>query len=283
MAEKKYEIKTMTRKELDIAVEWARQEGWNPGLYDADAFYAQDPNGFFIGYLEGEPIATISAVKYGDSYAFGGFYIVKKEYRASGYGMEIFKKAMNYVQGQNVGGDGVVENLEKYATVGLKLAHMNARYGGVGSGLNTLAPNVVKLSEIPFETVATYDDMCFGVPRREFLKLWINQPESKAFGFIKGGKLMGYGVVRRCFTGYKIGPLFADNDEVAKELFNSLISQMDKKTEVFFDVPECNPGAVKMAIEYGMKKVFATGRVYSKGQPKFPLEKWYGVTTFELG
>jgi len=58
---------------------------------------------------------------------------------------------------------------------------------------------------------------------------------------------------------------------------------MDKKTEVFFDVPECNPGAVKMAIEYGMKKVFATGRVYSKGQPKFPLEKWYGVTTFELG
>jgi len=83
MTEKKFEIKTMTRKELDIAVDWARQEGWNPGLYDADAFYAQDPNGFFIGYLDNEPIATISAVKYGNSYAFGGFYIVKKEYRGS--------------------------------------------------------------------------------------------------------------------------------------------------------------------------------------------------------
>ncbi len=277
MAEKKYEVRTMTRKELDIAVEWARQEGWNPGLYDADAFYAQDPNGFFIGYLDGEPIATISAVKYGNSYAFGGFYIVKKEYRGSGYGIEIFKKAMDYVKGQNVGGDGVVENLEKYATVGLKLAHMNARYGGVGSGLNTLAPNVAKLSEI------SYDDMCFGVPRREFLRLWLNQPESKVFGYVKDGKLMGYGMLRKCFTGYKIGPLFADNDEVAKELFDSLIGQVDSKTEVFFDVPECNPGAVEIATKYGMKKVFATGRVYSKGQPKFPLEKWYGVTTFELG
>ena len=46
MTDKKFEIKTMTRKELDIAVDWARQEGWNPGLYDADAFYAQDPLDF---------------------------------------------------------------------------------------------------------------------------------------------------------------------------------------------------------------------------------------------
>ncbi len=284
MVDKKYEIRIMSRKELDIAIEWARQEGWNPGLYDADAFYAQDPNGFFIGYLDSEPIATISAVKYGTSgYAFGGFYIVKKEYRGSGYGMEIFKKAMEYVKDCNVGGDGVVENLEKYATVGLKLAHMNARYGGKGSGTKTIAPNVILLSTIPFETVGVYDDMCFGVARREFLKLWITQPESKACGYVENGILKGYGMIRKCFNGYKIGPLFADSAPIAKVLFNALVGQVDTTSEVFFDVPECNPDAVKVATDYGMKKVFATGRVYSKGQPKFPLEKWYGVTTFELG
>lgn len=283
MVDKKFEIRTMNRKELDIAVDWARQEGWNPGIYDADAFYAQDPNGFFIGYLDGKPIATISAVKYGKQYAFGGFYIVKKEYRNSGYGMEIFKKAMDYVKDMNVGGDGVVENLEKYATVGLKLVHMNARYGGHGSGTNLVASNVVKLSDVPFGTAADYDDKCFGVPRREFLKLWITQPESKAFGYIQDGKLVGYGMIRKCFTGYKIGPLFADNPEIAQALFNTLLGQIDKSTEVFFDIPECNPEAIKMTTDYGMKKVFATGRVYSKGQPNFPLEKWYGVTTFELG
>jgi GNAT superfamily N-acetyltransferase len=284
MANKTYEIKTMTRKELDIAVDWARQEGWNPGLYDADAFYAQDPNGFFIGYLGDEPIATISAVKYGNSgYAFGGFYIVKKEYRGSGYGMAIFQKAMDYVKDCNLGGDGVVENLEKYATVGLKLAHMNARYGGKGSGTGKVQPNVVELSTLPFETVAAYDDLCFGVPRREFLKQWITQPESKAFGYAQDGKLMGYGMIRKCFAGYKIGPLFADNKTIAQALFDTLVGQVDKNSEIFFDTPECNQDAVKMATDYGMKKVFATGRVYTKGQPKFPLEKWYGVTTFELG
>ena len=28
-------IRKMTKSELLIAVDWAKQEGWNPGLYDA--------------------------------------------------------------------------------------------------------------------------------------------------------------------------------------------------------------------------------------------------------
>ena len=116
----------MIRKELDIAVEWANREGWNPGLYDADCFWAQDPKGFFIGLLEGEPIATVSAVRYGNSYGFMGFYIVKKEFRGKGYRMKLFNQAWDYLGDRNKGGDGVLENLEKYARVGLKLAHYNA-------------------------------------------------------------------------------------------------------------------------------------------------------------
>ena len=34
-------IRTMARADLDLAVEWAAQEGWNPGLRDADAFFDQ--------------------------------------------------------------------------------------------------------------------------------------------------------------------------------------------------------------------------------------------------
>ena len=40
-------VKTMSRADLDLALEWAAQEGWNPGWHGADAFYATDPNGFF--------------------------------------------------------------------------------------------------------------------------------------------------------------------------------------------------------------------------------------------
>jgi GNAT superfamily N-acetyltransferase len=88
-----YRIRKMTRNQIDIAVEWAAKEGWNPGLHDADCYYAADPDGFFIGLRDDEPIATFSAVKYGESYGFSGFYIVKPEHRGKGYGIQIWYKA----------------------------------------------------------------------------------------------------------------------------------------------------------------------------------------------
>ncbi|MDP2934013.1 MAG: GNAT family N-acetyltransferase, partial [bacterium] len=39
-------IRPMVRTELDLAIEWAASEGWNPGLQDANCFYAADPEGF---------------------------------------------------------------------------------------------------------------------------------------------------------------------------------------------------------------------------------------------
>ena len=35
-------VHAMSRAEMDLAVEWAAAEGWNPGLDDADAFFAAD-------------------------------------------------------------------------------------------------------------------------------------------------------------------------------------------------------------------------------------------------
>ena len=80
-----FNIRTMSRKEVNIAIEWAALEGWNPGLHDADCFYASDPNGFFIGELNGEPIGCISAVSYGDDFGFVGFFIVRPEFRYGRY------------------------------------------------------------------------------------------------------------------------------------------------------------------------------------------------------
>ena len=78
-----YQIRTASREEVDLAVQWAADEGWNPGIHDADCFFAADQNGFLIGLLDDQPIATISAVRYEQSFGFIGFYIVKPQYRTT--------------------------------------------------------------------------------------------------------------------------------------------------------------------------------------------------------
>jgi len=278
-----YRIKTATKKEVELMIDWARKEGWNPGLYDANCFYAQDPNGFFVGLLNGKMVAAVSAVKYDKTYGFMGFYIVDKKYRGKGYGMKLFQHAWDYLGNRNKAGDGVVENLEKYAKVGLKLAHMNARYQGFGTGAKEFNKYVVPLKEVSISKLIKYDTSVFGFNRSKFLKCWINQPESFAYGYIKNGNSMGYGVLRKCFEGYKIGPLFADNQIVSNALFGALAGCISKKDKLFFDIPEVNKNAAAIVKKHKMERVFATGRIYTKGQPKFPLNKWCGVTTFELG
>src|SRR3989344_4808721 len=100
-----YTIRTMTKVDLELALEWAALEGWNPGLHYAKCFYNTDPHGFFMGFLSDEPIASISVVAYNNAYGFVGFYIVKPKYRGQGYGINIWQHAMRYAGNRNLGLD----------------------------------------------------------------------------------------------------------------------------------------------------------------------------------
>ena len=278
---KTYQIRIMTRKEVDLAAEWAADEGWNPGLHDADCFYYTDPDGFFIGELDGEPIACISAITYRDNFGFIGFYIVKPRYRGMGYGIQIWNHAMEYLKDRNIGLDGVVAQQENYKKSGFKLAYRNVRYEGV-TGISD-STGTMNLSNIPFRELLDYDKKMFSLARPEFLKLWIMQPEGAALGIRKDGALAGYGVIRACRNGFKIGPLFADNEDIAERLFNGLNSRVPEGEPIFLDTPEPNEAAITLAERHGMKRVFETARMYTGDTDILPVEKIFGVTSFELG
>lgn len=283
MNNQNYKIRPMTRKEVDVAVEWAAKEGWNPGLYDADCFYNTDPNGFFIGLLNNEPISCFSAVSYNDKFGFLGFYIVKPEFRGKGYGIRIWKAGLNHLKTQSIGLDGVIAQQDNYKKSGFKLAYRNIRHEGISQGDKFNFSEIVNLSAIPFEILTSYDDNLFPVPRHKFLKCWINQPESLAVGFLNNKYLAGYGMIRRCRKGYKVGPLFASDSTIADKIFLTLVSFVPKNELFYLDTPEVNPEAVSLAKKYHMKYVFETARMYTKSPPKIPLNKIFGVTTFELG
>lgn len=273
----------MTRQEVNIAIDWAAEEGWNPGLYDADCFYAADPNGFLIGLLDDEPIATISVVKYGSSFGFLGFYIVKPEYRGKGYGIQIWNAGLASLSGCTIGLDGVVAQQDNYKKSGFNLAYSNIRYQGIGGGHYSADSGIVSLSTLAFDDICAYDQPFFPGNRREFLRCWINQPQSTALGILRNNKLAGYGVLRICRSGYKVGPLFADSPECAEQLFLALNSHAPEGAPVFLDIPAVNEAAVDLVNRHNMTVSFETARMYTGQSPTLPVERLFGVTTFELG
>ena len=283
MQDKNYRVRAMDRKEVDLAIEWAAMEGWNPGINDGDCFYAADPNGFLVGLLNDEPIAVISAIRYGESFGFLGFYIVKPEYRGKGYGIQIWNAGLEYLKGRNIGLDGVVAQQGNYKKSGFELAYRNIRYEGRGGGKFPECSGVVKLSTLPVSSIESYDRAFFPANRLQFIKSWINQVACNALGIMKNGNLAGYGVIRKCRSGYKIGPLFADSPELAELLFLALKAGIKPSEPFYIDTPEVNRTAVALAERHNMKVVFETARMYTEEKPDIPLNRIFGVTSFELG
>ncbi|HZX91893.1 MAG TPA: GNAT family N-acetyltransferase [Rudaea sp.] len=273
----------MTRAEIDTAVDWAAAEGWNPGLHDADCFHAADPEGFFVGMLGAEAIASISAVKYGDSFGFIGFYIVKPEYRGRGYGSRIWNRAIATLHGRNIGLDGVVDQQENYRKSGFALAYRNIRYQGVGGGTRQHDNDIVPLSTLAFDEIVRYDRAFFPDNRLRFLERWIAQRGVLAVGVLDQRRLAGYGVMRSCRTGYKIGPLFADSPELAERLFGYFRAKVPASVPIFLDVPEINQPALDLVEHHSMSAAFETARMYTGEFPRLPVDRLFGVTTFELG
>jgi ribosomal protein S18 acetylase RimI-like enzyme len=283
MGAHQYIVRRMTRGEMDFAVDLAAKEGWNPGLHDADCFYRTDPNGFFIGLLGNQPIGCISAVSYGGIFGFIGFYIVLPECRGQGYGIQLWEAAMQYLRGHNIGLDGVVARQGNYMKSGFRLAYRNIRYESIVEPVNSDDPHVCNTADVSFDEICAYEGRLFPVGRRRFLECWIRMPESKALAVMENGAIAGYGVIRRCRRGYKIGPLFADTEDIANRLFQGLYTNIEKGEPVYLDVPEVNFAAVSLADRYNMRKVFETARMYTGEPPHISMDHIFGVTTFELG
>jgi ribosomal protein S18 acetylase RimI-like enzyme len=275
-----FKIRQMNRSELDLALDWAADEGWNPGIGDAECFYQTDRYGFFVGELNGEPVGCISAVTYNRHFGFIGFYIVKPEFRGQGLGIQLWKAAIAHLgSARNIGLDGVIAQQDNYKKYGFQIAYNHIRYQGTGGG--TVPPNVVELKNVPFPELVTYDRQLFPTERSHFLQSWISPSQRSAFGVVKG-KLTGYGVIRESRTGFRIGPLFADDQQTAEQILLALLAKCPD-APVFIDVPDVNKAAIALVQSYGMKPVFETARMYTKGMPCLPINRIFGVTTLEIG
>ena len=53
--------RTAGEAELAMILDWARTEGWNPGLDDAPPFWAADPQGYFLAEVDGRFLPPLSS------------------------------------------------------------------------------------------------------------------------------------------------------------------------------------------------------------------------------
>ncbi|MDW5562821.1 MAG: GNAT family N-acetyltransferase [Methanomassiliicoccus sp.] len=273
-------IRNMKRSEVDLALEWAAKEGWNPGIRDAEPFFRADPRGFFIGEVNGEAAAMGSLVSYPGDMSFAGFLIVRPDLRGHGLGRQMLRFLMDHGADRNVMGDGVPAMVPTYLDKGFSFSHWNHRFEGLGE--QNIFADLVPVSEVPFDDLIRYDAHVFQASRREFLRSFLTQEGTTALACIHNGELQGYGAIRPCRTGHRVGPLFAEDRTTAESILHGLISTIPGQ-RYFLDVPELNAVGMALARDIGLTESFRTARIYTKYIPATFFNKMFGITSYELG
>lgn len=264
-------IRPLKLTELDLLLKWAAAEGWNPGLNDAEAFWAADPTGFFGAFVDERLVAGIGAVAYGSEYGFIGLYICHADWRGRGHGKAVWDAAMAYLGSRTIGLDAVPEQQANYASMGFVANYETIRMSGV-LPVSDREGITNKLDPVAVEA---FDRRAFPAPRPGFLAQWVRPPHT-AFALNDQG-LTGYAVSRVCQKDAKIGPVFASSSQGAIDLLRGF------EGPVQLDVPTGQTSFLAHLETLGFTAGFRTTRMYRGPAPTIAQDMVFAVTSLELG
>lgn len=281
----KVTINNMTISNIRMALSWAEKEKWNPGKHEAQALYSADPKGYFILKENNNPVATLAAVRYNQNYGFLGLYMVKKEYRGRGYGIQLWNSAFEHIKDCScIGLNAVLNQVNNYQKFGFNTYAINTRWAGIPNSKQIdFSVSTTLNSLISAEEICNYDQSILPINRKSFLKKWLIMPNASVLAAVVDGNIQGYGVISKCFEGYKVAPLYANNFAVAKEVFAGLSKLVGKGKSIQLDTIDSNPHATELAKNFGLFKTSTTVQMYRGETPQIDNEKIYGLTSLEIG
>ena len=280
-------LRNATRDDLDIALDRAATEGWNPGLEDAAAFWAADPQGFFVAMVANRPVAFVSVVNHSADQAFLGLYLCGPAWRGKGIVMAVWIHAMSHAGARSIGLDGVAAQQANYAKSGFvrvggtqrweghvsAVPHPGIRQAGIRrAGIRRAGPEDLTLLQ-------ALDTAANGYRREAFLKTWINATLTRQTGIFADGS--GFATARRCRTGIKIGPLIAPDADASLQLVHAA-SGHTKAAKITLDLPETNTNLAGRLADLGFTMGFTTARMV-RGDPPRPTAQLQAIGTMELG
>ena len=303
-ARARFQIRPLEEAQIPLVTAWARQEGFTPGSGDVAIYRQTDRQGLWLGWLDQTPIGCIAGVRYNDAYGFIGLFIVRPELRGQGYGIQLWRHALEHLKDVRcIGLEAAPDRIADYASWGFQPASPTQRWqrGGLADlgpepplapvgtvqdrGLND-ALQLVSAQAIPEAALQAYDASHEATPRPHFLRDWLRHPAGTVLALLdRQARCHGFGRIRPCQLsqgqGWRIGPLIADSAPLADRLLLPLLQQ--HPGPVFIDAPGANPAAAALLRCRGFGVVGETLRMYRGPIPRLPLQDVFGLACLELG
>ncbi len=243
----------MMAVDVPLGLKLARQAGWNQIEADWRRFLAMQPDGCFVGELDGTSAATTAAFIFGPV-AWIAMVLVDIESRRKGIATTLLKHALDFLDEQGVKTvrlDATAAGQPVYEKLGFVPEYALTRY--MGTVQPSPSPSGLTLPPVihpQLREVAAFDHRMTATPREKMLvRLFAESPELTRV-LHREGHLEGYVTGRRGANATLIGPCIATAYAGAALLGDALSRCAGQP--VFVDVPRDNAPAIEIVEKSGL-------------------------------
>lgn len=232
--------------------------GWNQTLADWRRFVALEPEGCFLAECDGAPAGTATTTCYGADLAWIGMVLVHPDFRRRGIGTALLRHGIRHLRETRgircVKLDATPEGQPLYEKLGFVAEWGLRRWLRKEIILPDAGPPPFR-GATPGDFAA--DAANFGADRARLL-------DSLAAGsfaavFDDDG---GFGLMREGSRANYLGPVSAANPETGLKLCRDLIAAAPGDRWVFWDIPDDNRVATKLAADSGFEPVRVLTRMW---------------------
>lgn len=284
--------KQMVNEDFELIQSWCIKEGWNIGKHDSMLYQQIDPKGHFLFFNKQHVVGSMSLVKHDHQLFTVGPFIVRDSERSKGYGAQIWQQVitrLTYYPEATVLLYAVRKQIPRYQDEGFKSYQNHLRWV-----INTSHFSFEQHKHIPhpitsksLDAIAEYDRKIFGFCRKNTLTHALSAPSIKGYMIKLDNHIEGYGLIRPCIHGHRIGPLYANSLDIAKQLLLKLL-EVSGGESVIIDMPEMNTlGQTLMQSINAKRDTLCDTVMMIKGnlpsEYEFNIFKNYGLFSLEIG
>ena len=214
------DIQKFEPQHLDAAVELSRQTGW-PHRREDWALMLSLSKGF-VAVENGRVVGTAMATLLGDSCATVNMVIVDEAMRGRGLGRQLLQAVVDAAENRECRLVATAEGLPLYEKMGFVACGEVRQHQGIPTAAEKPA-NVAWAETIVPAELAALDAQAFGADRTA---LFAELAHRARFAMVKQqGVIKGFAGLRAFGRGEVIGPVVAENAEIAKDLIAFMFSE----------------------------------------------------------
>jgi len=245
-------MRCMTPADVPLGMKLKTFAGWNQTPADWQRFLAIEPEGCFVGRLDGEDAGTVTTIAFEKRFGWVGMVLVLPEKRRHGLGTALLYQGIGYLKSigvETVRLDATPMGKLVYDRIGFRDEYHLERRQGRGQRIES--HGCLAATSRDADDIIAFDAPRFGANRSPVLtRLLAENPASSLIHRTADGRLDGYIIARPGSNAFQVGPWLAESPDVAEELFKSVLNLLADKP-IFFDVPLPNPHGVALAERYG--------------------------------